>query len=57
MNCPPPVVAPMCIPASDFALALKVGQTFQGAEMKVAGSLGVPEKRSTSCAMRLCCTL
>jgi len=32
------------IPASDFALALKVGQTFQGAEMKVAASLGVPEK-------------
>jgi hypothetical protein len=32
------------LPASDFALALKVGQAFGGSEMKVAAKLGVTEK-------------
>ena len=32
------------VPASDFALALKAGQPFSGAEMKVAAKLGVTEK-------------
>ena len=32
------------LPASDFALALKVGQAYSGAEMKVAAKLGVTEK-------------
>ena len=30
------------VPASDFALALAVGQAFGGAEMKTAAKLGVP---------------
>jgi hypothetical protein len=32
------------VPESDFALALKVGQEFRGAEMKTAAKLGVTEK-------------
>ena len=32
------------VPASDYALALKVGQPFAGAEMRVAASLGVTGK-------------
>lgn len=32
------------VPASDFALALKVGQPFGASEMKTAASLGVTEK-------------
>jgi len=32
------------VPASDFALALKVGQPFRAAEVRVAASLGVTEK-------------
>jgi hypothetical protein len=32
------------VPASDFALALKVGQSFTGAEMKTAHKLGVTQK-------------
>lgn len=32
------------VPESDYALALKVGQDFRGAEMKTAAKLGVTEK-------------
>src|SRR5262245_42443977 len=32
------------VPANDFALALKVGQQFREAEMKVAYKLGVTDK-------------
>lgn len=32
------------LPAADFALGLKAGQAFAGAEMKLAGKLGVTEK-------------
>jgi hypothetical protein len=32
------------VPASDFALALKAGEPFRGAEMKVAAKLGVTDK-------------
>ncbi len=32
------------VPSNDFALALKVGQPFAGADLKTAASLGVPEK-------------
>ena len=32
------------LPARDFALGLKVGQSFSGAEMRVAAKLGVTEK-------------
>lgn len=32
------------VPASDFALALKAGESFAGAEMKVAHKLGVTDK-------------
>src|SRR3989442_1278525 len=32
------------LPAEDFALGLKAGQTFAGAEMKVAYKLGVTDK-------------
>jgi hypothetical protein len=32
------------VPAADFALALKAGESFEGAEMKTASKLGVTEK-------------
>ena len=32
------------VPAGDFALALKAGESFAGAEMKVASKLGVDRK-------------
>ena len=38
------------LPASDFALALKVGQAFSGSEMKVAASWVSPKRKWTSSA-------
>jgi hypothetical protein len=42
------------VPGSDFALALKAGQSFAGGEMKTAGKLGVTEREIDQLCSAVC---